>query len=284
MTSWFQTSAAQQLFDRHIYVVGTGCSCLGNVQGWGPSKRLIIQGGPAVLTPLDMPLTADNVLAMMHQLRAEAQRQRCVYAEIRCFDDYSPLREVFEQAGFAYRPHYDIIISLTQSLTMHESKQRAIRKALADGQTWRTATCTGDIHAFYRLLSRLYRTKVHRPIPNEAFFIRAWEQGVPVLVTEQPSAQGPRITGGVLMPVLDTTAYEWYICGGVMSTWAMIEYGRQHHLTHIDMMGAGSPGQPYGVRDFKCQMGGELHEWGRYICILQPRLYHLGEMLITKTT
>ena len=43
-----------------------------------------------------------------------------------------------------------------------------------------------------------------------------------------------------------------------------------------DMMGAGEPGVPYGVRDFKSEFGGELVEHGRFLCVTQPILYKLG--------
>ena len=80
--------------------------------------------------------------------------------------------------------------------------------------------------------------------------------------------------------------YEWYICGldteykeqypSVMATWAAMEYANQHGLARFDVMGAGEPGVPYGVRDFKAEFGGELVEHGRYLCVLKPMLYKLG--------
>lgn len=77
-------------------------------------------------------------------------------------------------------------------------------------------------------------------------------------------------------------AYEWYICGQVMSTWAAIDWCRQHGIQCFDTMGAGKPGVPYGVRDFKLQMGGELKEFGRYRCVLKPWLYRLGEWVMKR--
>jgi lipid II:glycine glycyltransferase (peptidoglycan interpeptide bridge formation enzyme) len=43
-------------------------------------------------------------------------------------------------------------------------------------------------------------------------------------------------------------------------------------------MGAGSPDQPYGVRDFKAEFGGELVEHGRFLCVRKPMLYAIGKM------
>ena len=41
-------------------------------------------------------------------------------------------------------------------------------------------------------------------------------------------------------------------------------------------MGAGEPGVPYGVRDFKSEFGGKLVEHGRFLCVKKPLLYKIG--------
>ena len=43
-------------------------------------------------------------------------------------------------------------------------------------------------------------------------------------------------------------------------------------------MGAGSPDENYGVRDFKARFGGELVEYGRFKKILNPILYEAGKI------
>jgi len=82
------------------------------------------------------------------------------------------------------------------------------------------------------------------------------------------------------------TVYEWFECGlnaeykeqypSVMATWAGMEWAHAHGCARYDMMGAGEPGVPYGVRDFKSEFGGEMVEHGRYLCVLKPWLYQLG--------
>ena len=80
--------------------------------------------------------------------------------------------------------------------------------------------------------------------------------------------------------------YEFYVCGldsefkdqypSVIATWAAMEYANQNNIPKFDFMGAGSPDDTYGVRDFKARFGGELVEHGRYINILNPLLYKTG--------
>ena len=84
------------------------------------------------------------------------------------------------------------------------------------------------------------------------------------------------------------TVYEWFECGlnaeykeqypAVMATWAGMEYAAEHDIPRCDFMGAGEPGVPYGVRDFKEKFGGELVEHGRFLYIAKPMLYQIGKL------
>ena len=82
------------------------------------------------------------------------------------------------------------------------------------------------------------------------------------------------------------TVYEWFECGmntqykdqfpSVMATWAGMQYAQETGCARYDMMGAGVPGVPYGVRDFKSEFGGDMVEHGRFLCVCKPLLYKLG--------
>ncbi len=84
------------------------------------------------------------------------------------------------------------------------------------------------------------------------------------------------------------TVYEWFECGlnaeykeqypSVMATWAGMTLAKESGCARYDMMGAGMPGVPYGVRDFKSEFGGELVEHGRFLCVNKPMLYRLGKL------
>ena len=97
------------------------------------------------------------------------------------------------------------------------------------------------------------------------------------------------IIGGIVCPVLkNKTIYEWYVCGkdgkyenvypGVLATWAAMQYANKNNIRVFDFMGAGKPGEDYGVREFKSKFGGELVEYGRYIYVSKPQLYKLGKL------
>ena len=44
------------------------------------------------------------------------------------------------------------------------------------------------------------------------------------------------------------------------------------------MMGAGTPNEAYGVRDFKARFGGKEVEHGRFIQLCKPMLYAIGKV------
>jgi lipid II:glycine glycyltransferase (peptidoglycan interpeptide bridge formation enzyme) len=48
------------------------------------------------------------------------------------------------------------------------------------------------------------------------------------------------------------------------------------------MMGAGKPGDGYGVREFKSEFGGELVEHGRFLYVCKPQLYVLGKFMVRR--
>lgn len=288
ITTWFQSDSAYRLMQacdhdmRPVRVRTAHCSCLIAVMGPWWCRRGIVQGGVEIDD--SVPCTAydvqQEVQQLLEQVREAGKKAGCVYVEIRNFNDYSAYHDSFTAAGWTYKPHWDAqLVPDYLREQMHESKRRAISKAIAEGQIWREAKSEAEVRAFYIRLRTLYRVKVHRPLPNWSFFLTAWRQGIKVLVVTD---RNDVVIGGVLMPIQGKVAYEWYICGGVMSTWAMMEYAHSNGLTLIDLMGAGEPGVPYGVRDFKVQMGAELKAFGRYLWVNKPWVYKLGKFVIGK--
>ena len=168
---------------------------------------------------------------------------------------------------------------------MSEQRIRQVKKALKNGATICEAQSEQEIRDWYRILSQLYRTKVRTPLFSEEFFMQFYREGVGkyLLVKHQG-----KVIGGMMCPILDGKAiYEWFVCGldeeyreqypSVMATYAAIEYAKRNNLPLFDFMGAGKPDIPYGVRDFKMEFGGELVEYGRFLCVRKPLLYKIGE-------
>ena len=118
---------------------------------------------------------------------------------------------------------------------------------------------------------------------NEELLVNPEEVAAKIkaVATKLPSFQG---RGGVRLG----TVYEWFECGrdveyekqypSVMATYAGMAYAAEHGIARCDFMGAGVPGVPYGVRDFKERFGGKMVEHGRFLYIAKPILYRIGAL------
>ena len=261
------------------------------------TRRAIIIGGPLLVEDA----TAEEIAALLNAVkklqrsdlqpagRSTAKRSTGhspIYIETRNFHDYSRWKEVFQNAGFAYQPHYDIHVHCDATHTMSERRQRELKRAVTNGAEIIEASSEQEIRDWYQILSQLYRQKVRTPLWSEAFFLQFYRSGVGkyLLVKYQD-----KVIGGMMCPILNGKAiYEWYVCGldeeyrdlspSVMATHAAIEYAKANYLPLFDFMGAGKPNVPYGVRDFKMEFGGELIEHGRFLCVRKPLLYWIGKM------
>ena len=209
-----------------------------------------------------------------------------IYIETRNFHDYTEWKSVFEANGFAYQPHYDIHVHCNAQHQMSEQRIRQVKKALKNGATICEAQREQEIRDWYRILSQLYRTKVRTPLFSEEFFMQFYRNGVGKYLFVKHEG---KVIGGMMCPVLNGKAiYEWYVCGqdeeyrelspSVVATHAAIEYAKKNGLPLFDFMGAGVPDVPFGVREFKREFGGEMVEYGRFLCVRKPLLYAIGKM------
>ena len=209
-----------------------------------------------------------------------------IYIESRNFHDYSRWKYTLEQNGFVYQPHYDIHVHCKADHHMSERRQRELKRAIKNGATVCEAQTEQEVRDWYQILNRLYREKVRTPLFSEEFFLQFYRNGAGKYLLVKAD---DKVIGGMMCPILDVKAiYEWYVCGldeeyrelspSVVATHAAIECAKTNGLPLFDFMGAGQPEVPYGVRDFKLEFGGELVEYGRFLCIRKPLLYWLGNL------
>ena len=271
------------------------------------TRRAIIIGGPALADDC----TEEEVEALMKAVREQLInfkfpnlqivpsgkeisnfRYTPIYIETRNFNDYSQWKEAFEQAGFRYQPHLNFHFDCTDMDVMRaqlsETRRRQINKSVKSGTTIEEARTEEEITEWYVILSDLYRRRVRTPLFPLSFFLDFFRQkrGVYLLVKHEG-----KVIGGIMCPIFeDRSIYEWYICGmdteykecypSVTATWAAMDYANKHSITRFDVMGAGVPDVPYGVRDFKAEFGGMMVEHGRFLHVVKPTLYALGKAAI----
>ena len=314
--TWFQTPEAYEFFASmpklfKPFVVGVICDpagaqtklrgvCVGYVtveksavKQW-LTRRAIIIGGPCLADDCANEEVSLLLSTLRQQLSTGANAP--IYIESRNFNDYSRWKDAFASAGFDYKAHLNFHVDCRDKEAMwermSENRRRQVRKAQA---TVECLTNEGiselEVREWYEILRMLYRTKVKTPLWPVEFFLEAYRQGVGKFLLVKHEG---KVIGGSMVVMSERvkelgnegTVYEWFECGlnadykeqypSVMATWAGMQYANEHGCARYDMMGAGVPGVPYGVRDFKSEFGGDMVEHGRFLCVCKPLLYKLG--------
>lgn len=302
VTSWFQSPEAFRFFDSlnfmETFIVAVAENdkllglTIGYIQGDGGqlkqmlSRRAIIVGGPLLADDI----SAEALNLMLTSLKKKLSR-RCIYIETRNLNDYSRWKETFEACGFSYVPHYNFHIDVSESelvdKRMDKSRRRRIRRATENGVTIHSEN--PDIKGFYDILSNLYHTKIHKPLPPFSLFEQLGKMPFAKYFIVKDT-YGNTIGGQLILMLNQRVAYAWYCCGldkeyhdlypSIMANYAAIRYAAENGFERYDMMGAGKPDEDYGVRDFKAQFGGTLVEHGRFLHVCRPVVYWLGSKAI----
>ena len=242
------------------------------------TRRAIIIGGVAVVANG----AKEDVVILLNYVRKEL-KPKSIYIETRNFNDFSPWKEAFEAAGFVYKPHLNFHVDPSTN-NLSDNRKRQLKKSDA---VVSEGVSELEIREWYEVLSELYRTKVKTPLWPIDFFLEAYRQGIAKFLLVKHEG---RIIGGSMVVADERTVYEWFECGlnaeckdqypSVMATWGGIQLAHQSGCTRYDMMGAGEPGVPYGVRDFKAEFGGQMVEHGRFLYVCKPMLYRLGVCVV----
>ena len=299
--TWFQTKEAYEFYaavgtellpfalgiEEDGYLVGVIVGY--TTQEKNPIKQLltcrsIIIGGPM----LDEHISSDALSALL--VAVKQVTKKAIYVETRNFNDYSKWKEIFEPCGFQYQPHLNYHINTTSielaQRNIGKHRWRYIRLSMRDGAKIVEQPTIEQVRAFYTILQDLYRTKVRTPLWSWEFFERLYHTVHARYILVELDG---KIVGGTACGCLPGKAVdEWYACGLdncrddirplSVAIWGEMQYAAENDYPLFDFMGAGTPDQPYGVRDFKSEFGGELVEHGRFLCIRKPLLYWIGKM------
>lgn len=248
------------------------------------SRRAIVHGGPLLADDISM----EALELLLEEVRKKLSH-RAIYVEFRNNLDYGKYKKIFEKVGFTYQPYLNYLIDTKDINIVNEkisnSKHRQIRKAKNSGVNVIQTTDLNDIAEFYKQLSELYRNDIKKPLFPKEFF----EKLATLLEAHFFLAKlnGKVIGGMACVSLKNNTLYEWYVFGNkkeynhlypsALVTYSVIDFAAKNGYKYFDFMGAGKPGERYGVRDFKEKFGGKLVKYGRFQCINKPILYFLGE-------
>lgn len=256
------------------------------------SRRVVIYGSPVFYRDCNK----ETVISLLLEDVNKELAKRSVFTQIRSFYDLSEYKAVFQKKKYAFQERLNLLLDTRDKDTlwkqMSESRRRQIRKSREAGSGKREAGSLDEVEVLYKMLYKLYKYKVHKPLPDWSFFKYFYEKihgtawGKIFVVWYKDD-----IVGGIFSPITPgKTVYELYICGmdkeyqkygiypSVMATWASIEYALNSNIPQFDFMGVGLPNRPYGVREFKRRFGGEMVNYGRYTRINNKLLFKVAEV------
>jgi serine/alanine adding enzyme len=248
------------------------------------SRRAIICAGPM----LD-PAISEKALFALLQAAKNGLKNKVIYLESRNYNDYSIYKPVFEKVGFEYVEHLNFHVQTANEesalMQLNTTKRRDVKLTRKYGADWFETKSCSDLIEYYSLLKNLYRTRVKTPLYPFEFFEKLLQLPNGKLFVVK--YEGKVIGGSVCVVLAGRIVYEWFVCGqdgrvknifpSTVATWSAIQYAAQHGISRFDMMGAGKPGDDYGVREFKSKFGGELVENGRFIIVFNKQLFEIGK-------
>lgn len=249
------------------------------------TRRAIVIGGPL----LAEDITEEELKGLL-QTTTDLLKKDAIYIETRNFHDYSAWRPVFEQCGWKYEEHLNFHVDCSSQevveANMGKNRKRDIKFSFRDGATIVEHPTIEQVRTYYQILKNLYTTKVKTPLFPLSFFEKLYEcPSARFLLVE---LNGEIIGGTVCVCLEGKAMYEWFVCGrdgewksifpSSVATYAGICHAAANGYPIFDMMGAGTPKEAYGVRDFKARFGGKEVEHGRYAQLCKPMLYAIGKV------
>jgi len=205
---------------------------------------------------------------------------------------WGDLKNTFIKNGFEYEEHLNILIDLTKSeeelwKDVHSKRRNEIRRAKKEGTVFSVKNTLNDLNECYKILKSVYK-RAKLPIPEFNFFENIFKHfndnfGLQVFCAVNEN----KIIGCMLALIYKNTIYDYY-AGSLeeyynknpndLIPWEVFLWGKKNGYTLFDFGGAGKPGKPYGVRDYKKKFGGELVNFGRFEKIHKPFLMEVGKI------
>ncbi|MCP5048325.1 MAG: GNAT family N-acetyltransferase, partial [bacterium] len=181
--------------------------------------------------------------------------------------------------GFAYEEHLDILMDLTQtqeelSSKMHKERRHNVRRAVNKGTEFKELILPEEIETGLNLLTETYK-RVKLPLAHPTLFNAAYIILYPKqMVRYFGAVNNGKLIGMRIVLTYKDLVYDWYAGASHQDRnkypndflpWKIILWGKEQGFHTFDFGGAGKPGVPYGVRDYKLKFGGELVNYGRFL-------------------
>jgi len=231
----------------------------------------------------------------------ELMRRRVLFAEIRPAHASGAERVALERCGYRYLDYLNFTVDTTQPKEvlyrlMRDSARSSIRKCEKRGFQVRHVNSADSVDVLYNLLRRTYG-HAEVPLADRSLFEAAFRILKPLGMIELIGVyNGDEVVAMDAILPFKNDVVAWYGGSIRMPTVSPVDLLQWHEIAwsgvqgyeRFDFGGAGWPGIPYGVRDYKAKFGGDLVCHGRYRKVYSPwkmalaeRAYQLGRTLIS---
>ncbi|MCQ2338795.1 MAG: hypothetical protein MJ001_07765 [Paludibacteraceae bacterium] len=249
------------------------------------TRRAIVYGGP-LLSP---DISDDELLALLNATTSFL-KHKAIYLEIRFSEDYSRFHEVFRKANIKPYISLDAIIDTSSheviARNIQKRKHCKIRAALRNDIEFVENPTSEDITAFYPRLKSLHWRVSHKPMPSLDFFLKLAKS--PIGVVTLLKHNGKIIAFNASVSLVDRKFYLLYSIGedrlqkqlapSAVALFKLLNLAADRHIPLCDLMGAGNPSKPYGVRDFKIRMGATTPDYKRARKFFCPLVYDIATL------
>ena len=248
--------------------------------------RGIIFGGPVIYNA-----TIEELSFFLTEC-GNRLKGKAIYLETRNFFDYSFYKDSFLKSGWKYVPYLNVKLNLSgiskDKLTsiFKYNRRREINQSIQNSAKYSLCSGKDELISIYHILQKTYRIKAKLPLPPVEFFLELFK--LEIFKAFAVFHEEKTIGGSFCLILPGKSLYTYYYCGlrdyhkrifpTHLAVLAALEYAVENKIPIIDFMGAGKPGIDYGVRDYKMEFGGDLVEEGRFLKVLSPILYKVGEI------
>lgn len=254
-----------------------------SINGYFTSRSIIIEG----------PLIKDNSQPVLEYLLREYLRiikNRVIYTQFRNNIYWGELKKCFNNNGFLYEDHLDIIHTLDSDedelwKKLDYSKRKNINSAIKKGLEIKQVDLETELITVYDILKAVYK-KAKLPLCSYEYLRISYNVFKNHLVGIGAYSNG-KLIGFRLVLCYKQLVYDWY-AGSLeeylqyrpndILPWEVMKWAKANGYKYFDFGGAGKPNVPYGVRDFKMKFGGDLINFGRFEKVHKPLLMIIGKV------
>jgi hypothetical protein len=249
------------------------------------TARSVVMGGP--VTEDDNPEYAKLILNDYDRFI----KGNAIYSQFRNINDISCYNKLFEASGYVFEEHLNILIDLKKDESelwqdIHPKRRNEIRKAEKERLTFKIPDTSFELEDSYKILSELYKS-VKLPLYKKQVFEAVVDQLLPegysrIFIVKYEKT----VVGTMFTFFFKGVVYNWYAGSDKaynykhpndLLPWKIFQWAKEHGFTTFDWGGAGKPGIPYGVRDYKAKFGGAFVNYGRYEKIHSPVIFRLAK-------